>query len=236
MIIFSKRLFASLVVLLPFSAAAQVVNAPAVTPAPAAVTAPASAPAKTIFEAVPANVPNNPAANFPILPPSRPCMRQDADGLWQLKAVHENPQGVESSLFVTQPFQYLLFLRDDTYRTYSSSWQERSDGVVMNRIREQIPEKLQQYVVHQSGFIFFYVGGAITNTQACFIVVTSNESFITGQMLLMPPEGTSKTRLVKVYQRSESARARARDNNPDEVIQNNDQPRKKRRKRRKPRN
>lgn len=143
---------------------------------------------------------------FPALPPSRPCVRQDVDGLWRLKNVYESPAGAELSDFSTQPYQYILFQRDDTYRTYKSSWEERSDGVVVDLLMGVVPSSLQQYLVHASGMIFFYTDGVASATQACFIVVTGQDVFLSGQMLLMPPEGQSASRLVKVYERSAASR------------------------------
>ena len=194
------------------------------------------APKPQVLTAIPIEPGKLPPGKFPKLPESRACERRDLDGLWQMKKVYEVPVGGEAAAFVSQPYQYMLYSRDDTYRQYKSSWEERSDGVVLNRLREQQPEKLQQYVLHESGVVFFYEDGVVTSAWACFIVVNPNEEFVFGQMLLMPPQGQNTTRLLKMFEQSTAMRVEKRaDSIPTEVQPDSYVPPKKKRRRRRPR-
>lgn len=188
---------------LPVAALPPVDVAASAPAAPVAAT-PAAAATNPAFAAQP------PADSFPTLPPSRPCARQDIDGLWRLNNVYESPQGVESSTFTSQPHQYLLFLRDDTYRTYRTSWPEKSDAVVMRQLELEEPDHLEQFVVGENGLVYFYRDSVAIDTQVCFIVANQRAPFTVGQMLLMPPEGQSSVRLVKAYDRSLSLRTQGK--------------------------
>jgi hypothetical protein len=176
-------------------------------PPPPTLVIPAQNPANPGAPAAQAPVvaaPSNPlqpqAGYFPQLPPSRPCARPDADGFWKLKYVFENPVSSETLSFRSQPHQYILFLRDDTYKTHKAIWADKTETTIKTQMMTETPPKLQQFVVHESGFIYFYNDGVAVDTQACFIVANSRGEFKEGQMLLMPPEGQSPTRLVKVYE------------------------------------
>jgi hypothetical protein len=203
------------------AAAVPALGAPAVDE----VTAPAAAPILNPAEpdaattaaatsAVPTTLQPN-AGNFPPLPPSRPCARPDTDGLWKLKNVFENPRGPTTSDFANNPHQYILFLRDDTYRTYKDVWGEKSSEQVRTELETTPAANLQQFLVHESGMIFFYVDGVNIDSQACFIVANPRGSYLAGQMILMPPEGRIATRLAMVYERIVR---------PSEVINNDVQP------------
>jgi len=210
--------------------------APAVPVEPAPVIAPAETPAvpAAAAEAMPATMPptNIPttlqptAGDFPPLPPSRPCARPDADGMWKLTAVYENPRSSMSTDFASYPHQYILFLRDDTYRTYKDVWGDKSDAQVRVDLEKEQPTVLQQFLVHQSGILFFYKDGAFLDSQACFIVANSKGPYNQGQIILMPPEGQSSVRLAMVYTRI----LKAEEVRPNETIQNN-QPRRRVRRR-----
>jgi len=197
---------------------------PSAAPADAIATAPVETPPLT-----PANVPTTlqpTAGDFPPLPPSRPCARPDTDGMWKLAAVYENPRSAMSTDFANYPHQYILFLRDDTYRTYKEVWGDKSDAEVRTDLEQEQPPALQQFLVHQSGILFFYKDGVFLDSQACFIVANSKGPYNEGQMILMPPEGQSSIRLAMVYHRIiKSAEVRAND-----IIPNN-QPRRRVRRR-----
>lgn len=159
----------------------------AVTPAPAA-------PALVIT-----TPPVAQSSYFPALPPSKPCNRQDVDGLWKLKQVYEVPAGKITTDFNAKPHQYLLFTRDETYTVYKDVWGEKGPKEVFLGMRNARTQALQQFVVHESGIVFFYTDGRPVDSKACFIVANPQAPFVAGQMLLMPPEGTSKIRSLRVY-------------------------------------
>lgn len=199
-----KKLWAIALIFSAAPALAQEAVPPAadVQPAPAtaAVAAQPSPPAPTVPEGTITLQPNS--GNFPPLPPSRPCARPDTDGLWRLKHVFEKPRGPTTSDFANNPFQYILFLRDDTYRTYKEVWGERTPQQVKNELEATPPTNVQQFVVHESGMVFFYVDGQNIDSQACFIVANERGPYMPGQMILMPPEGRIATRLALVYERA----------------------------------
>ncbi len=211
-----RILWLALLALSVSSASAQEAAAPAPVAAPVVPATPAPAPAAPqperapAADAIPVTLQPN-AGDFPPLPPSRPCARPDADGLWQLKAVYENPRGPTSADFANNPYQYILFLRDDTYRTYKEIWGEKTPEQVKKALEAAPPASVQQFVVHESGMVFFYVDGQNIDTQACFIVANQRGPYEPGEMILMPPEGRIATRLALVYERAGSKKPAALD-------------------------
>jgi hypothetical protein len=172
---------------------------------PAAVSAEQGAP-----DVAPAQVAGTPYAPppavgyFPALPPSRPCVKKDMRSAWKLVQVYENPIGTALAQFNAEPFQYLYFDPDTTIREYKSSQQPLSGMEVKQKMMAQ-QGTLKQYLVHESGIIYFYQDGVAVDSQACFIVANRQEPFVPGQMLLMPPappEGQqAASRVVKVFKR-----------------------------------
>lgn len=155
---------------------------------------------------------------FPVLPPSRPCTPQDVPGLWRLGQVYENPAGSVFSDFTAYPTQYLFFSGDGTYNA-SKVQPAPDDNVALSYLSTQKPQSLQQFLVQESGFIFFYRDGAAIDTQACFIVANQRDPFRIGQMLLMPPQGQSATRVVKVYDRTGNSIATFDESSADKAQQ-----------------
>jgi hypothetical protein len=190
---------------------------PAVAPAAPAVAVPQPAPqaAAPAPETAPITLQPN-AGDFPPLPPSRPCARPDADGLWKLKDVFEKPRGPTSSDFANNPYQYILFLRDDTYRTFKEVWGEKTPDQVKKELERTPPANVQQFVVQESGIIFFYIDGQNIDSQACFIVANQRGPYIPGEMILMPPEGRIATRLALVYERAANERRLVIEPTPDD--------------------
>lgn len=135
---------------------------------------------------------------FPDLPPSRHCIKDDIAGLWELRQIYEVPEGTEMQEYKRHPFQYTIFRPNDTYETYIAPHRQRP-AVVLKEIAGKKDPTLLQYVVDKSGFLFLYKNGVAADTQACFIVANRSQGFEVGQLLLMPPEGKIKGRLVWVY-------------------------------------
>lgn len=167
---------------------AQEVAAPAPAPAPA-----------TAIPAIPAQT----QSSFPVLPPSAPCKPEQVHGLWRLNAVFEEPAGVMISDFTAMPFQYLHLSKDTTYRYLKAAERVNGRKVFFDKFIRREGDPLQQYVVHEKGFIYFYNAGNVVDTQACFIVASESGRFLKGSMLLMPPAPTDgkppSVRLVKLY-------------------------------------
>jgi hypothetical protein len=136
---------------------------------------------------------------FPQLPPSSPCVKKDIAGLWRLVRVYENPVHNESQMYSVQPYQYLFFDWNDTYRQLKSSAVVEETGLISHF--KTLGGDLQQFVVNDSGFVYLYTNSVATETWACFTVANQTPEFVMGQMLLMPPAGQSVVRLVKVYER-----------------------------------
>jgi hypothetical protein len=134
---------------------------------------------------------------FPKLPPSRACTAADLVGIWKLLLLYETPVGTDMTDFLTNPVQYLVFNNNNTYGKIVSEHQEIPPGGIHWRV-SKLPG-LNQYIIDSSGFVFFYQDKQAIDTQACFIVVVQQEPFNVGQMLLMPPQGQTKERLLKIY-------------------------------------
>lgn len=135
---------------------------------------------------------------FPELPPSRPCTKQNLIGVWQLYQLYENPTGSETTNFAAQPYQFLLFDLDDTYKETRSSIAVNAAAGIAGIKNLQL-DTLQQYLVNDTGIIYFYKDSIATDNLACFIVANPTGQFMPGQMLLMPPIGQSTSRVARVY-------------------------------------
>lgn len=166
-----------------------------------ALPAPAPAPAADILP-----VPTQTA--FPALPPARPCKLDDVQNkIWKLLKIYQSPYGAEAVEFDAAPWVYIGFGGPGDYNgLYKIVKPTRRYPA-----REFWPlftpnegDPLQQYVVHDKGFIYFYNSGNVVDTQACFIVANDSGPFKQGQMLMMPPapaDGAKPSvRLVKQYQ------------------------------------
>jgi hypothetical protein len=137
---------------------------------------------------------------FPKLPQSKFCDKNSLLGVWKLLMVYEVPSGKEIALYMNRPLQYAMFEPDSRYGEYISSLRAISANGVRNVAFAQ--KSNQQYVIGDSGVIFFYKNSLPTDSLVCFIVARNEEPFETGQMLLMPPEKAAKNgRMVKVYQK-----------------------------------
>jgi hypothetical protein len=133
-----------------------------------------------------------------VLPPSRPCTAADMVGLWKMMQVYEAPAGIETEAFKANPTQYIYFQPNNVYGRYNAAGPDMSYDQVRDEIAHHAAG-LQQYVVQDSGFLFYYQDKIPTDTQACFIVVTAKDPFVVGQALLLPPKGQIQGRLVKGY-------------------------------------
>lgn len=152
----------------------------------------------------------SPQLTFPQLPPSRKCAKQDITGVWRLRQVYELPVGNAALSWARQPFQYLFFRPNDTYGQYIGRAPLSIKDAPAKITQQKTP--LMQYLL-KDGFLYFYQAGVATDTQACFIVTAhrqqANFTFDPGQMLIMPPQGQSRTRVVKHYDKFEPAPAPA---------------------------
>jgi hypothetical protein len=146
------------------------------------------------------SLPNSSRDVFPSLPPSSRCTKDLLAGTWKLLALYEVPAGREMQLYIKRPLQFNVFSHDGLYSSYISSWR---DIPYQNVKREAFAQKggPQQFVVKDSGIIFFYKDGIAIDSLACFIVAQNDGPFELGQMLLMPPEQAARGRLVKIYQK-----------------------------------
>lgn len=124
--------------------------------------------------------PNNNPPTFPPLPPARPCKAQEVMGPWELKKVFEHSTNGSSSELKVNPGQRLVFNRDGLYTE-----DKFNQPTKPKTIGEEEP--LNQYVAQDSGIIYFYTDGKITDSRACFIIAAAQKDIIPGQMMLMPP-------------------------------------------------
>ena len=177
-------------------------------PALAQMEAPPSLPAPTVLPAPPAvqggpMVVPPPATpgTVPELSPARPCTQKDAEGLWKLIQVYEEPAGPESAVFYSMPSQYIKLKPDSTFEQYDTERDVPMKISALEALMKEGTKTLQQYVMQVGGQLYFYRDGVAIKQQACFIVAESNSYFGAGQMLFMPPNTQSPTRWVKVYSR-----------------------------------
>lgn len=171
---------------------------------PAAIAAPAPANSMTLpLPVAPSQLMPGQTA-FPALPPSNPCKKpEEIRGFWRLIKTYETPQGSETKDLADKPHQYLFFAKDTTYRSLKLAQRVRGRQNFYNRFKRVEGEPAFQYVVSDSGFIFFYKDSVVIDTQACFIAAQDFGEFKKGNMLLLPPAPqaaqTASTRLLKVY-------------------------------------
>ncbi|MDX1975468.1 MAG: hypothetical protein SFT92_07305 [Rickettsiales bacterium] len=163
-----------------------------------AKTAPAVAPATADTVIAPA-----PVVGFPALPPSRPCKKEDVAGFWKLSNVYERPAGQELLNFNAQPYQYLLFSADSTYKETRVGYGSIPDAEAYQKLQAEQSNALLQFVVSEGGLIYFYKERAHDYTMACFIVANGKDPFVVGDILLMPPADPTRTsRLLKVFKKT----------------------------------
>ena len=149
----------------------------------------------------PAQAPEASRSNIPQLPVSEKCKPDDVRGLWKLKQVFEDPSGVESAAFQVSPVQYLFFKADGFYGKYNGA----SIAMPANIIKDEIKKHstgLQQYLVQDGGYIYYYQDKVAVDLHVCFIVSESKNMFEKDDMILMPPKGQIKGRLIKLYTRA----------------------------------
>ncbi len=156
---------------------------------------------------LPSAMQNSSEAYFPSLPPSRLCTKRDIAGFWRLSMVFENPTGPELSDYSASPYQYILFNNNDTFSMYKSSQGDVADADVLKKMRDRQGGVLEQFVMHESGVLYFYKDGVAYDSLACFIVANKLDPFNPGQMLFMPPPDKATVRMVRVYQKVYNAPA-----------------------------
>lgn len=133
-------------------------------------------------------------------------MAKDLNGIaWKLAEVYERPAGKEKMSLTAEPHQYVFFAKEGTYKAFKTTVGDMPQKDVLANLKRVQGDPLQQYIIHDSGFLYLYDAGIAGDTWACFIVANALGQFTPGQMLLMPPappEGTvEKVRLLKVYKR-----------------------------------
>ncbi len=140
-----------------------------------------------------------PPSMFPALPPSRACVRKDLQGTWKLQNVYEEQVGTETADFQNNPVQYLSFENDNIYAQIRAGRSDLSTTAIQDAVKSARGKDLSQYLMHESGMLYFYKNGVAAETRACFIVASDAGNFRAGQLLLMPPQGQHPGRMVKVY-------------------------------------
>lgn len=141
-------------------------------------------------------------SSIPPLPVSRVCAKPDIEGLWKLQRVYEEPLGMEVAAFKATPMQYLYFRGDGTYGKYSGEGALTAPAAIIDYIGHHTVG-LQQYLLQDTGLIYYYQDKIASNTQTCFIVVQPSATFALGSLLLMPPKGQINGRLIKQYSKVE---------------------------------
>jgi len=159
--------------------------------------APVVAQPSTVPPPVPAAAASTPAqqSSIPRLPVSNACKTADVNGLWKLQRVYEEPVDGETTASNVSPVQYLWYKTDGTYGKLNAGTTTLLPKAAMDQI-SQHAAGLQQYLVQDT---YYYQDRVANEVQACFIVFRASGPFAQGEMLLMPPKGTIKGRLIKQY-------------------------------------
>lgn len=137
-------------------------------------------------------------STMPALPVSRACKQADIEGLWRLLRVYEEPIGKELTTFTSNPMQYIYYKSDGTYGKYNGGEVLTAAEQIVDHI-DKHTTGLQQYLLQDTGMIYYYQDKVATTSQACFIVLKPRESFLPGEMLQIPPKGQVNGRLIKEY-------------------------------------
>lgn len=139
---------------------------------------------------------------FPRLPASKLCTKDKIVGLWKLAMLYEVPAGREMKSYVTHPLQYFVFdadLRSAEYKSIIRNINLRE----VKSLAMANSDLVRQFVVTESGMIFFYKNSIAVDSLACFIVDVNLPPFRAGQMLIMPPEkAAAGVRMLRVYERA----------------------------------
>jgi len=156
---------------------------------------------QTIVPPAPAPIKVAEAPKMPQLPPAKPCIAAEVAGLlWKEIQVYEVPPGDETQALSENPEQYLLLRVNNTYAQLNAGHTAMSEADIRAAM-DQNNTVLSQYLLQNTGMIYFYQNSAVVDTQVCFIVTNPKGEFHVGQMLLMPPEGQLPQRVVKVFDR-----------------------------------
>ena len=137
-------------------------------------------------------------SGIPALPASNPCTSETIVGLWKLQNVYEDPAGSETASFSVSPLQYLFFGGKGIYGRYNATADGMKPKAIVGEMKTHTTG-LQQYVVQESGMVYYYLDKVANDVQACFIVEDERSPFLRGNMLLMPPKGQITGRLIKHY-------------------------------------
>jgi hypothetical protein len=138
-------------------------------------------------------------SSIPPLPVSVPCTPQDVIGLWKLEHIYEEPIGNETYAFEVSPVQYVNYVANGLYGRYSGSI-VMPPKLVVNEINKH-STGLQQYLVQDTGVMYYYQDKVANDEQSCFFVAKDSAPFFKGNMLQMPPKGKIAGRLIKHYVR-----------------------------------
>jgi len=137
---------------------------------------------------------------FPDLPPSTTCPPAYMFGLWELQHVYEAPPGVELAAYNANPVQYIGFGRDTKFYKYNAGNARMLPETVLQYLKNHTGG-VMQYLLEDGGMMYFYQDSVAVETKVCFVVTDTLPPFPAGNMLLMPPKGTTTTRLVKEYKK-----------------------------------
>jgi len=157
--------------------------------------------------------PVRPAA-IPPLPISNICKQSDMEGLWKLQQVYEEPAGSASAAFNLNPIQYVYYKPNGVYGKYNGDGGLTTPALIIDHI-DKHAAGLQQYLLQNTGIVYYYQDKIANDTQTCFIVLKRKDPFMPGDMLLMPPKGQITGRLIKQYSKviSDQAPVAPADNN-----------------------
>lgn len=137
---------------------------------------------------------------FPDLPPSTTCPAPYIFGLWELQHVYESPPGSELAAYNANPVQYIGFGKDTRFYKYNAGNVRMHPEVVLRHMKNHTGG-VMQYLLEEAGMLYFYQDSVAVETKVCFIVTDTLPPFPAGNMLLMPPKGTTASRLVKEYKK-----------------------------------
>lgn len=147
---------------------------------------------------MPVQDPNAPG--FRRQPRVRFCYQNDMRGFWKLRRVFETPEGVMAGDFKEFSHQYFYFEGNGIRYDLKSKQEHVDRGKLLQAMKDSKGDDLQQFVVNDSGGLYFYTNRELAGSYYCGIAEESGGPYLQGDMILTPAEGQGGS-LFTVWQR-----------------------------------
>ncbi len=129
----------------------------------------------------------------------RPCVDADMQGLRKLRNVLETTVGPGTAAFNNAPHQYIFFRKNQTFATVSGSVFYPGPKPLNEALRTAFKNNMHQYVLGESGALYYYKDGKATDAYTCRVVTKPQGNYRQGDMLLITSKAGSKEATVRLY-------------------------------------